>query len=657
VTNNCRACASPIVASKPSARWEFAQNTVSRRHKGSQLLKKRIGVIIYQTSTSKGQELVAERMVKEFIRLGHETFLITSNYHDGTEVVSSADLARSGGYSYTEQDPELGIPIIRVDSYIARWPPRRIGFRDFIPVLERIVDGFHLDVLITHSTLWNGPEEVAKFIEWRRYMKTIGGYRDPLVFCHMSHFQEPSPKRYSLTERSFRVAWNRLTLPQIISTANLILVVTPLEKEAKVKMGAKPEKCFLYPGGVDEEAFSRYSRGNDQGVKNFLKQSNIDDDKKIVSYMGSIEERKNPLAFLKIAAILKERKDIHFVIAGKGDSSYSQKVIDTAQSLPNVTYLGEVSEEQKVQLMKSSYLNVLLSRSEALGLTQLEFMYSGVPVITSGVEGQAWLIRDGKEGIHVKGPDDVEGAAAAVTKLCDDSSLWSEMSANAKQRTSDMTTSKLTEQLDEALSEELIKERGLIAMPSEVRATIAEPENVLKSWSSGTWGVIATGRRLFIRRGVISRKVIEIPYVNVTSIEHTRRFSWKTLVAGSIIALSLFVALFVRSILPKILVSIINELVKFLTASRLIQPSFLGIFLAVIPLIPLLVAVTVFAVEARTGFTLRGPGKETIYLPGQFREVITFIRNMQDVDFERMFVDKRRSPGPRSSADDFVAYR
>ena len=624
------------------------QKTVSGRRKGSQLLKKRIGVIIYQTSKSKGQELVAERMVKEFTRLGHETFLITSNYHDGVEVVSSADLARLGGYSYTERDPELDIPIIRVDSYVARWPPRRIGFRDFIPVLERIVDGFHLDVLITHSTLWNGPEEVAKFIEWRRYMKRIGGYRDPLVFCHMSHFQEPSPKRYSLTERSFRVAWNRLTLPQIFSTANLILVVTPLEKEAKVKMGAKPEKCFLYPGGVDEEVFSRYLRGNDQGVQNFLKQSGIDEDKKIVSYLGSIEERKNPLAVVKIAEILRERSDIHFVIAGKGDSSYSRKVIDAAQSLPNITYLGELNEEQKVQLMKSSYLNVLLSRSEALGLTQLEFMYSGVPVITSGVEGQAWLIRDGKEGIHIKGPDDVEGAAAAVTRLCDDSSLWSEMSTNAKQRTADMTVSKLTGQLDDALSQELIKERGLIAMPREVRATIAEPENVLKSWSSGTWGVIATGRRLFIRRGVISRKVFEIPYVNVTSIEHTRRFSWKTLVAGSIIALALFVALFLRSILPTVLASMINELVNSLTASGFVQPSFLGILLAAVPLIPLLAAGIVFAAQARTGFTLRGPGKETIYLPGQFREVITFIRNMQDVDFERILVEQRRWPGPRS---------
>jgi D-inositol-3-phosphate glycosyltransferase len=84
--------------------------------------------------------------------------------------------------------------------------PMRVVFKDFMSTLSNIVDRFQLDVLITHSTLWKGPEEVAKFIEWRRSMRGIGGYSDPLVFCHISPFQEPSSKRYSLLEQTFRVA-------------------------------------------------------------------------------------------------------------------------------------------------------------------------------------------------------------------------------------------------------------------------------------------------------------------------------------------------------------------------------------------------------------------------------------------------------------------
>jgi len=123
------------------------------------MLRKRIGVIMYQTSKSKGQELVAQRMVRELVKLGNQAYLITSIYHDGTEVVSSKNLRKTGGYVYAE-DNELDIPIIRVDSYVGRWPPRRIFFRDFISTLEKIVDKFQLDVLITHSTLWNGPKKL-----------------------------------------------------------------------------------------------------------------------------------------------------------------------------------------------------------------------------------------------------------------------------------------------------------------------------------------------------------------------------------------------------------------------------------------------------------------------------------------------------------------
>lgn len=590
------------------------------------MLKKRIGVIMYQTSKSKGQELVAQRMVREFNKVGNEAYLITSVFHDGEKVVSSKNLAKIGGYIYSD-DEELQIPIIRVQSYIAKWPPRRIVFRDFISILEKIVDKYRLDVLITHSTLWNGPEDVAKFVEWRRYMKDIGGYQDPIVFCQMSHFQEPTPKRYSLAERSFRTVWNRLILPQIFSIANIIIVVTPFEKEAKLKMGADPGSFFLFPGGVDDEVFLRYANAD---VRRFIENLGLKQGIKIVSFLGSLEERKNPMAIIKIAEILKDRADIHFVLAGKGGSPYAEKVIQESKGMPNVTYLGEINEQEKVLLIKSSYLNIILSRLEALGLTQMEFMYNGVPVVTSGVGGQKWLIHNGVEGLYVNGPEDIEGAAAAIQKLVDDSELWKGLSENAKKRTMSLAISNLTADLNEALSAELIKERGLKEIPSEVCSTLSSPENVLKSWSSGSWGVIATEKRLFIKRGVLSRKVTEIPFKNVSSIEYMRRYSWKTLVLGAAISVILFALPFFNQIFSKTFVVSLGEIVQFIFPQTFLQWPSLGAFINFLCLLPFLIAVVIFAVEARTGYTLRGPGLDALYLPRKFREAITFIRNMQD---------------------------
>jgi len=589
------------------------------------MLKKRIGVVMYQTSNSKGQELVAQRMVKEFIRLGHHAYLITSIYHDGVEVTPSENLRKIRGYVYVE-DSDLGIPVIRVYSRIAKWPPRRIVFRDFIPNLERVVDEFKLNVLITHSTLWNGPEEVAKFVAWRRYMRDLGGYQDPIVFCHMSHFQEPTSKRYSLMERTFRMAWNKLALSQILKTANLVLVVTPTEKYEKVKIGADPEKCFLFSSGVDDELFLQFAASD---IKDFFKRHRISRDIKVVSFLGTLEERKNPMAILKVAESLQDRRDIHFMIAGRGESLYASRVKESASLLPNVTYLGEIDDKEKILLIKASHINILMSRLESLGLAQLEFMYSGVPIVTSGVGGQSWLVRNGREGIHTEGPDDTAGATKAILNLVDDHEMWNKLSVNAREKARSLTSSKIIKELDEAIANEMIKESGLKHIPPEARQTLEEPEHILKTWSAGGWGAVATNRRLFVKHGRFSRKVAEIPYTSIAYIEYTRRYPWKVLLVGALPLIILSLEPMWRAILKHTFILAVEELVTSITTviPQLSSPQTVMIVFA---LVPLLISLGVFVLQARIGFNLFGLGPKPVYLPHRFSEVATFIRKIQD---------------------------
>ncbi|MFH0848796.1 MAG: glycosyltransferase family 4 protein [archaeon] len=406
----------------------------------------KIGVVMYQTSLSKGQELVAQRMTKEFRKQGVEAYLITSSYHDDKRIISSDILQRSAdGYMRDDKDPK--IPRIRVDGYISTWPPRRIVFRNFVDTLRKIIDTFGIDVLITHSTLWNGPEETAKFILWKRTMRELGLDERQMAYCHMPHYQPPDPTSYHITERSFRMAWNRLVFPQIFEVANLILVTTPIEEQYMIKMGAKKDQCHLFPGGVDEELYQ-----NHEGTRfeDFRKKYKIPENKKIISYIGTIEERKNPLAAIRVAGSLSDLQEVHFVIAGHG-SNQERQVRTELHELRNVSYVGEISEEQKVQLIKGSYLNILMSRMEALGLTQLEFMYGGVPIVTSAAGGQRWLVRNNIDGIHVNGPEDWIGAEKAIRYLIKNQDVWSIMSENARRRAQEFTLEKLTSGLEKKL--------------------------------------------------------------------------------------------------------------------------------------------------------------------------------------------------------------
>jgi hypothetical protein len=260
----------------------------------------------------------------------------------------------------------------------------------------------------------------------------------------------------------------------------------------------------------------------------------------------------------------------------------------------------------------------------------MEFMYAGVPVVTSGVGGQKWLIHNGVEGLYVRGPEDVEGAAVAVRRLVDNPGLRRELSENARKRTMGLAISNLTADLDKALNTELIKERGLIEIPSEARTTLSSPENVLNSWSSGSWGIVATEKRLFVRRGFLSRKVTEIPFKNISSIEYMRRYSWKTLILGAAISALLFTLPFFSQIFSSAFVAGLEGIVRSIFPQSFLRSPFLGTFVSFLQLLPFLITLVIFVVQARTGYTLRGPGVEAIYLPREFREAIAFVRSMQN---------------------------
>ena len=204
--------------------------------------------VMYQTSFTKGQELVAERLAKELAHQGCESYLVTSPYHDNKPVIPLKQLSASvKGYVWSREEKEYGVPVIRVDGYISTWPPRRIMLRDFVSVLRRLYEEIEFDVIITHSTLWNGPEDAAKFILWARALASSGMLRKKIVFCHMSHYQPPDPLHYGVIERSYREAWNRLVFPQIFRAANIILCTTPIEADEMIRMGAKPEQIHIFP--------------------------------------------------------------------------------------------------------------------------------------------------------------------------------------------------------------------------------------------------------------------------------------------------------------------------------------------------------------------------------------------------------------------------
>ena len=567
----------------------------------------RIGVIMYQTSLTKGQELVAQRMVREFRRQGHDAFLITSIYQDSEPAVSPEEVKMRGGYFHAF-DRDLGIPVIRVNSDNATWPPRRISFTDFVRVLTDIVEDLKLNVLITHSTLWNGLEEVVKFVAWRRKMAQDGAPRSPLIFCHMSHFQEPNDERYAVVERSYREAWNKVILPQVLAEADIVLVTTPFEADSMKEMGAQDEKIFLFPGGIDDEDIA--SLGKEDAFRAKYK---LPMEAKLFSFLGTVEERKNPLALVDVAKLLSKREDIRLVIAGRAEGAYAEGLKDAASKLPNVSVLGTISDEEKAALIRTSEANITMSRSESLGIAQLEFMSAGVPVISSGVGGQSWIVGDDSNGIILGGPDDSSGAADAILKLTDNPKLRRRLGRVASRTASSYSLTRLVDKLLTRLQREM--EKFTDDMPS--LRNMPGDERIIEAWAHKGKRVAATSKRLIVRSAKGGKEVTTILYDDIARIERHLEAPWALLGIG---ALATAVLLTETVLGLGLLLSLEPGIASAL--SPLGFAGLTGSIVASLPFFPVAVAAAAFFRAVKRGYLVHYGSSRKLFLPESFGKAL-----------------------------------
>ena len=560
----------------------------------------RVGVIMYETSRSKGQELVAQRMVREFNHLGHSAYLITSAYHDWEPLVSEEEIEARGGYLHTF-DPSLGIPVIRVGSEVASWPPRRILFRNFVGVLTKIVSDLKLNVLITHSTLWNGPEDTIKFVVWNRHLAKEGAQNPPILYCHMSHFQEASDERYTVEERTFREVWNRISLEEIMRVADFVIVTTPLERDQMKALGADDNKFVILPGGIDDEIFETEEKN--ETIRHRL---GVGGRVKLVTCLGTVEERKNVLSVVEVAKAFSQDGWVHFVLAGRLDGPYADQVKTAAEGMKNLTLLGEITDAEKAELIDETFVNITMSRSEALGIAQLEFMYRGVPVITSGVGGQSWVVRSGVSGVVLRGPDDVEGASQAIRSLLKNSKLRSKLSKGALRTSSQATLSNLIAGLSQKLIEKLSKEPGMVPL-QETKETLVEAR------VQGGKKLAVTTKRLIMSSAKGGKWIVSVPYNEIVRIDRFVRHSRSILAIGAALSAAAFVVEFMAP-------AKIGAFLQSVGAASIVGASgtLVMALQIIVPGIPLIVAAAVYLTWGRAGYLVRYGKSQKVFLEREF---------------------------------------
>lgn len=136
--------------------------------------------------------------------------------------------------------------------------------------------------------------------------------------------------------------------------------------------------------------------------------------------------------FLLSAAneLLKQYPNLQLLIIGDGPSEKEIVELVMKLGLGNSVFIEESTIDTRLSLSVMDVF-VLPSVQEGLGLSLLEAMAAGVPVIGSNVGGVYSLIKDGYTGLLVP-PQDPAVLAAALNRLLSDKKNAMEMAARAK---------------------------------------------------------------------------------------------------------------------------------------------------------------------------------------------------------------------------------
>ncbi len=156
-----------------------------------------------------------------------------------------------------------------------------------------------------------------------------------------------------------------------IDEADLVITVSKNMKEQLIqRYQADEKKVTVIYNGVD---YLRFPGITEKSHRN------------IVLFLGRLTNQKGPDFFLHAAAkVLEEESNVLFAVAGQGDKlpELIGEAIDLG-IMDHVIFTGYLSEEELLRAYEMADVYVMPSVSEPFGITALEAIASGTPVIVS----------------------------------------------------------------------------------------------------------------------------------------------------------------------------------------------------------------------------------------------------------------------------------
>ena len=240
---------------------------------------------------------------------------------------------------------------------------------------------------------------------------------------------------------------------RIVQEADLIIGECPQDKLDLVKYyNADPERVAIVSCGFSANEFYPVDK------KEARDKLNINQDEKILLQLGRMVPRKGVDNVIRsLGHLRKSGSNCRLiVVGGEGEGGCFEddpeivrlRLIAAAEGVADaVMFAGRKSRDELKYYYSSADIFITTPWYEPFGITPLEAMACGVPVIGSNVGGIKYSVADGITGFLVP-PNDPAAVAEKVSTLLNDERLLAQMKNNALVRVNKMFTwKKVCEQL------------------------------------------------------------------------------------------------------------------------------------------------------------------------------------------------------------------
>jgi glycosyltransferase involved in cell wall biosynthesis len=226
-----------------------------------------------------------------------------------------------------------------------------------------------------------------------------------LATCHdliAFHF----PQQYFSALDGFGWAGRRIEHRRFSSADHVVAISDSTRQDLVSFLGIPQTKITRVYNGVDLEPWRAQATDGAERLERLGLRA-----KRFLIYAGDADWRKNVEGMVGGLAYARAHgADVSLVMAGVLSEARAQRVDQLAAERamgPHVTRLGYVSDEDLAALFRKALAHLFVSRAEGFGLTVVEAMAAGCPVITTRagslaeVAGEAGLLVDPEDHVQI----------------------------------------------------------------------------------------------------------------------------------------------------------------------------------------------------------------------------------------------------------------